>query len=338
MPLGPGARQQTQAGGGTAETQQDVDESQGDKQAAGDLAVRRIVGEPTVGSDQNYVYRDVRGTPVVRGQGDANAISPTDVLQGQVGDCWFLAAVIATAAVNPDALRRLIRPLGGGKYEVTLYTRDDQTKKKSKNLVTVNDDFPTFARTERGIDRQSGNWVTFQQGTPAYAHGGDVTADRHLEIWPLLLEKAMVMCRVPGYPTYDSGNAGPGWEGMDMLTPDEHMPEDLKLTLPPKSEVPTMRELRNPEHVPTVTLAEVLFTALQNKQPAVCGAAKTHGNDFTFCGEQRIMGMHVYAIVKVDPFAKTLDLQDPNGTTSGTVFIDDWKKTFGYCFIGQSTR
>jgi hypothetical protein len=39
--------------------------------------------------------------------------------QGNLDDCWFVAAVIALARFRPDELRRLIQPNAGGTFDVT---------------------------------------------------------------------------------------------------------------------------------------------------------------------------------------------------------------------------
>jgi hypothetical protein len=39
--------------------------------------------------------------------------------QGNIDDCWFVAAVIALARFRPDELRRLVRPNPDGAYDVT---------------------------------------------------------------------------------------------------------------------------------------------------------------------------------------------------------------------------
>src|SRR5579862_8186205 len=52
---------------------------------------------------------------------DESGLDPSHVHQGVIGDCYLMAAIAAVARVNPEAIRRLIKPAGPGRYAVSLY-------------------------------------------------------------------------------------------------------------------------------------------------------------------------------------------------------------------------
>lgn len=79
------------------------------------------------------------------------SISPDAVVQGTIGDCYYLAAVSSLAASNPQAIRDMIRDNGNGTYTVT-FPGD------TANPVTING--PTDA--ERGLyngGHKYGTWA-----------------------------------------------------------------------------------------------------------------------------------------------------------------------------------
>jgi hypothetical protein len=109
-----------------------------------------------------------------------DGIDPSDIAQGQLGDCWLLAA-LATLAEKPQYIQncfvtRSFNPRG--QYVVRLYD-----KKAAKYVnVTIDDYIPCDA-----------------QGCPLYTQIGSN------EMWPLLIEKAFAKLR-GGYGKLDGGS------------------------------------------------------------------------------------------------------------------------------------
>jgi hypothetical protein len=115
-----------------------------------------------------YNYGEIVAELFVKGAIDENKIDPNDVQQGQLGDCYFLAAIAAVARANPKALEKLIKDNGDGTYDVTLYVYNNFLSwSRSPTVIKVKPEFPKKA-----------------DGTPAYAKAGDN------ELWVMLLEKA----------------------------------------------------------------------------------------------------------------------------------------------------
>ena len=103
-------------------------------------------------------------------------VSPTDMMQGQLGNCWFAASVAALAEF-PERLMSLFkqRQLSlCGRYDVQLFdvVRDKWT------VVTIDDRVPTRPVRQGGA---LGGVLGFRYSP----------VSRQQELWPCLLEKAM---------------------------------------------------------------------------------------------------------------------------------------------------
>lgn len=96
------------------------------------------------------------------------SISPGDVSQGQLGDCWFVASMMAVAQADPGVIERAITANPNGTYTVRLY--DDG----SPVDVTVTPEM-----------------VLNPDGTPAFVANNGGTEP--YEMWPMVLEKAMAL-------------------------------------------------------------------------------------------------------------------------------------------------
>lgn len=98
----------------------------------------------------------------------SNDVACDDVLQGSVGDCFFIGAVSALAATNPGQLRRLFveHDVSCGVYGVMFY------KCGGWEWVIVDDNIPVQ-------EERSGNCY------PLFACPG-----AEHELWPMILEKA----------------------------------------------------------------------------------------------------------------------------------------------------
>jgi len=101
----------------------------------------------------------------------SDSIIPSDINQGALGDCWFLAALAALAEM-PTLIRKLFttdKHSKLGVYEVQCYKNGQQTR------VIVDDLIPCHPST----------------GKPCYAHVNvDDKGDEVHELWVALLEKA----------------------------------------------------------------------------------------------------------------------------------------------------
>ena len=88
-----------------------------------------------------------------------DGVEPTDILQGCLGDCYFLSSLAAMAEWEPR-VKRIIKVLGNGKYECDYYYMGRKTPVVVDDIIAVSHGKPFFSRN-------SGN-----------------------ELWVILLEKA----------------------------------------------------------------------------------------------------------------------------------------------------
>lgn len=93
-----------------------------------------------------------------------DGVSPTDVEQGSLNDCWFIASLQAVAATHPEVLEEGVTANGDGTYDVTLYVDGKPVVYRVDATVPADDGDPVFADNAGASER---------------------------ELWPLLYEKAM---------------------------------------------------------------------------------------------------------------------------------------------------
>lgn len=105
-----------------------------------------------------------------------NGVTPNDVKQGAIGDCFMVAALVTVADVKPSAISEMIisngtnSKTGTQTWGVRLY--DDKGK---AHWVTVNDMLPVV-----------------ESGSTSLIFGANPTRNLNGEIWVPLLEKAYV--------------------------------------------------------------------------------------------------------------------------------------------------
>ncbi len=121
-------------------------------------------------------------------------ISSGDIAQGELGDCYLMAALGAIADQDPDFIRRMIQDNHDGTYTVTLYSRGPGF---GPERLRVDDRFPMRSA-----------------GSPpaplfaAYGKGGSV--------WVMIAEKAFAMSF--GNGSYNAVVAGDPNEALERIT------------------------------------------------------------------------------------------------------------------------
>ena len=145
-------------------------------------------------------YEVIKGTPFVQGPGDGNAVHPSDVSQGQLGDCYLMSSMAAIAQRNPDVIKNAITVNKDGTYTVTFYEKAPFWKVWDSSYhptqVTVKPDFPA------------------RNGNPVFAQPGDGSGDNK-ELWPMIIEKAYAQ-KNGGYNSIGNGGTADG--PMSLLT------------------------------------------------------------------------------------------------------------------------
>tara|TARA_R110002072_G_scaffold274812_1_gene435779 strand:+ start:1029 stop:2168 length:1140 start_codon:yes stop_codon:yes gene_type:complete len=144
--------------------------------------------EPGKLTSEGLSHKRVEGVHFLKGSGDAREIEKEDVAQGQLGDCYFLAALAAVADAQPRRIRRQIRVVSPNESEVFL----------SRRWIPV-----------------SHNLVSSAYGSRAYAGSDSAYVGDALihELWPALYEKALVLDG-GGYEEVEGGMV---WTGLKIL-------------------------------------------------------------------------------------------------------------------------
>ncbi len=129
----------------------------------------------------------------------------SDVNQGQLGDCWFLAAVAETALLDPALIRNMIVARPKGAWSVKFWVNG------KADFVTVNNALPTYT-----------------DGSMQYDGSLMVNANSTTSLWVPLLEKALAQLSqqssvltgvqyAGGQNQYFELNSG-GGEGISLIT------------------------------------------------------------------------------------------------------------------------
>lgn len=164
--------------------------------------MEQLVGKWFLGNDRP----DAAGTYTYAGGSlFRNGISYTDVDQGSLGDCYFLAALGATAHQSATTIQNMFIDNGDGTFTVRFYKPDG-----SRDYVTVDRYLPTNA------------WGNF-----IYANRdqGLAVSSANNELWVALAEKAYVQVNESGWlgrsdssNDYDAIGWGNGTTVLNQIT------------------------------------------------------------------------------------------------------------------------
>ncbi|MDP3236327.1 MAG: C2 family cysteine protease [Myxococcales bacterium] len=120
-----------------------------------------------------------------------------DVRQGQIGDCYFPAAIAAIAKSNPEAINKLIKDNGDGTYTVTFKQRDWNTQGFKDVAVKVDGDL--WARSYGGA---------------LYGHSTNSSDPKKMELWFPLVEKAYAQWKGSYNEIGDGGHSSDVFEAV----------------------------------------------------------------------------------------------------------------------------
>jgi hypothetical protein len=126
-------------------------------------------------------------------------VKPTDVVQGQIADCYLVAALAAVASARPALIEQGLKDQGDGTYAVRFFEKRDWWANDYNEVwVTVDGDLP----------------AKYGGAKPRYARGQDTRAGGY-ELWPGIVEKAYAEWK-GGYDKM--GEGGSSVEALEALT------------------------------------------------------------------------------------------------------------------------
>lgn len=147
-------------------------------------------------------YEEIPGDLFVSVRIDSSSVDSSDINQGSLGDCYYLAALAAVARKDPDGIRDRVRQNEDGTYSVDFYRKRNFWEfwkpEYTMETVTVDNQFP--------VDKY---------GQPAFAAYGDRTEKGNPELWVMVMEKAYAKFRGSYNDIADGGSTG---SAMEQLT------------------------------------------------------------------------------------------------------------------------
>ena len=210
--------------------------------------------------------------------GAGGSVDPTHATQGQLGDCYFIAGMAATARANGDDIKKLIKDNGDGTFDVTLWIRQTAYGDPVPVTKTVDMRLPT------------------QGSKPLY--GGMGNTD---ELWPAIIEKRFAM-ELGGYGNIEGGTVDNIMQGPWGATEILRGKSERYFSTTRLSEDQAMRMFNE---------------ALENNKPITVDSMNM-ADDAALASEAKgwnVYGNHAYAVEAVDMASKTVTLQNPWGSS-----------------------
>jgi hypothetical protein len=286
--------------------------------AATDLEETKTTTEPVERRQQTAPLPDIRpdhadsneyadydkGVAFLKGSDDEHAIDPDDVAQGSLGDCYLMAAMVAVARADPDAIQELIKDNEDGTFDVNLHIRDSWRGSPKEKTHTVDTRLPEK-----------------YEGTPLYAKLGDETPEAQ-EMWPALLEKALAQEKGGFEEIRGSKIAQKGFKyagALELLT---GKGDTSKATVD-MDEDEVMLKIQK---------------ALADKKPVVVGSynMKDDPEKADEAKKYNVYGNHAYAPSSVDLENRTISLTNPWGKRHvEAIPVADFMKYYSKVRVGD---
>lgn len=227
-----------------------------------------------------------------------DGISPGDIRQGQLGDCYFLAALASVAQQHPEAIWNAIKDNGDGTYTVTFYQNGRPVE------ITVDNEFPVR-------EDNDGNPTT----QPAYANTGGTPQ----ELWPMIMEKAYAQLEGNSYSDIEGGWPG---EAVQLLTGRPFARLDLSAATPEEATT-RLQELQN-----YLNDGHYLTAATRPKGLLENGAG----------WPSNVVPLHAYSIERVDVGNGLIYLRNPwgSGSAPAPMTLEQFNMYYNHTTVNQS--
>ena len=256
--------------------------------------------------DTALTWQRQTGYVYVRAEGEHwTGIDADDVVQGQLGDCYFLSPLMATARINPMRIHRLIR----GPVD----TQADGTRIFEVDLYEGRMIGSPSRRTFRVSDR----FVTTASGDSRYAQPGDLGVHGR-EIWVMLLEKAWAAMR----GGYDKAHFGLMKDGMTAVTGYDTDSTSIDGTS-------------------DRTIWNEISACVRDGKPVTIQTKQKFTPEELFEMqdiEYNLLGAHAYNIAAVDPTWQTFDIVNPHGRNHAMGFpLVRLRRFFDYYVMSEES-
>jgi hypothetical protein len=237
---------------------------------------------------QGATWQPVKDGTLYAAGTDGRDVHPSDISQGQLGDCYLFAGLGALAASNPDAIKNAISgPDKDGNYTVTFKEKGVLPWEGTKDVkITVTPD------------------MLQKDGQPIY--GRTLEDGGKPELWVAIVEKAYAQYR-GGYDKIEGQNAG---DFMALLTgrPKESFtPKNTSLA-------DLERRLDAGEALVVGTYDEERILGVGPNSPwDVPSTSPLYAGEGGVTAERPLVADHAYFITDVDTEKGTVTLQNPWG-------------------------
>lgn len=267
--------------------------------ASGDKAVNPSLPWELPWNSKDIRYGNERRDPVSsKGAGDKHNFHHSDIAQGALGDCYFLASLGAVAHSTPNLLASNISgPDSSGNYSVIFY-RKNMWGAFEEVKIKVKSSFPQVGKSDY----------------PAYAKEGD-----NKEMWVMLYEKAYAQL-IGSYGTLNNG--GHPEDALEALTGRESSATKFDQSNLLQSKKMSGDQIR-----------DAVLPLLRDGKPVV---ASTHKEGYfkglskpkqELASSKRIVGGHAYSIISGDD--KNVRLYNPWGDPE---FLITWQQLSTYFY------
>lgn len=263
---------------------------------------------------------------------DSRQVSSDDIHQGDLGDCYLLAALAAISVKEPYVLRDMIKQQKG---TLAVWIRFFEAPAKSVMVGPLDDKFPAYTNAKGS---------PAPPGTAAFA----APAGKDGALWPLYIEKAYTM-KFTDNSFAKMTEGGVSGEAMSRITGQpgkEFFLEKEPLTIEqlaqwdqnsqPITIVTKNAECPDPNPAPAVATDPVCSDPLY-MGAAVCAPGSTD----PVCKDPgkivKLNMWHAYWVKNIDASARTVTLANPWGSDRPTVTWP-WsrlQKSLRYAFIND---
>ncbi|MCD0174681.1 hypothetical protein IHN32_01770 [Deinococcus sp. 14RED07] len=233
-------------------------------------------------------FKKISGQLYVKKPGESSGITPGDIMQGSLGNCYLLAGMAALAKTNPNMIKQMITQNKDGSITVRF---SSQKPVLGQVYLSLND----APRKDRFVTIQ--NNFAFLKGSP-----DPVGAVKVNDLWPLIIEKAFIK-DVGGAETAGQGGFSAkvleNYFGIAMMT---------QTSLPEVPQAELLKYLQTADEKPTIASTGTLT----EKQNAIASKynniVSTHAYAVLGTTQQTVKGKETTMIILFNPWGEKVSV------------------------------